>query len=35
MKKEKAVGRKRERKQPAHKIGGIWVDPMCFPHFDR
>jgi hypothetical protein len=26
---------KRESKHKARKVGGIWVDPMCFPSFDR
>jgi hypothetical protein len=21
----------KEAKQKAYKVGGIWVDPMCFP----
>jgi hypothetical protein len=27
--------RKAEGRQRAHKVGGIWVDPMCFPYVGR
>jgi hypothetical protein len=26
---------KKESSKKARKVGGIWVDPMCFPSFDR
>jgi hypothetical protein len=29
----KKTGKAAKRK--AYKVGGIWVDPMCFPSFER
>jgi hypothetical protein len=27
--------KQRDKKQRAFKRGGIWVDPTCFPHFEK
>jgi hypothetical protein len=35
MKATKTLGRKVEGKHQAHKVGGIWVDPMCFPYIGK
>jgi hypothetical protein len=35
MKTARAAERKTEGKHRVHKVGGIWIDPMCFPYFGR